>query len=279
MAVTPRARKAPQCARWQEQQDKDEHALRRGADRQQDFRRRRVLAHEERAQRVCSGEREGGAEKGGEEGHRRIGAPAYSSTVSICRSSCAGGTIGARHRRGAQELQQRCFGAIEIAVHQLAQGGAAHRIARGLRGVDEGAAHFAARQLALAHQAVQHRHDRGVGQRAGKRDDLLHGPDIAFLSDQSALRHASSSGGGTSRAVFGIRFAFGRTSPACNSFSAIRRFAGHRGRRGAERGGGAGGAEGFAAAGVGRGRGRGGRRIQVAILLQRRRAPAPRCSR
>ena len=71
MAVTPSARKAPQCARWTEQKDKDEHALRRGADRQEDFRGRRVFAHEDRAQRVCGGEREGGAEEGRKEGHAR----------------------------------------------------------------------------------------------------------------------------------------------------------------------------------------------------------------
>jgi hypothetical protein len=55
-----------------EQQDKNEHALRRGADSQEDFRGRRVSAHEDRAQRVCGGERENGAEKGRKEGHRMV---------------------------------------------------------------------------------------------------------------------------------------------------------------------------------------------------------------
>jgi hypothetical protein len=31
-----------------------------------------VFAHEDRAQRVCSGEREGGAEEGQKEGHRMV---------------------------------------------------------------------------------------------------------------------------------------------------------------------------------------------------------------
>ena len=125
-------------------------------------------------------------------------------------------------RLGAQELEQRRFGAIEEAVEQFAQGGAAHGIAGGSGRIDEGAADFAAGQLALAHQAVQHGHDGGVGQRARLRDNLLHGPDIAFLQRPERLRQASSSGGGTSRAVFGISILpWGGRQPACNSLSAM----------------------------------------------------------
>ena len=49
------------------------------------------------------------------EGHHDLQSP-YSSTVSICRSSWAGGTIGAGTADGAEELQQLGFGAIEEAV-------------------------------------------------------------------------------------------------------------------------------------------------------------------
>ena len=68
-----------------------------------------------------------------EEGHRASGAR-YNRTVSIWRSSWAGRDDWRGHCRGTEELQQRSFGAIEIAVDQLAQGGAAHRIARGFAG-------------------------------------------------------------------------------------------------------------------------------------------------
>ena len=64
MAVTPSREEGAPVRQMTEHKDKDEQALRRGADREQNFRGRGMFAHEDRAQRVCGDEREGGAEKG-----------------------------------------------------------------------------------------------------------------------------------------------------------------------------------------------------------------------
>ena len=54
----------------QEQQEEDEDALGGGADTERDLRWRRVLAHRQDTESVGGGQREGGAEEGGEKRHR-----------------------------------------------------------------------------------------------------------------------------------------------------------------------------------------------------------------
>src|ERR1035438_10700687 len=73
----------------EKQQEEDEDALRGGADTERDLRRRRVLAHRQQPESIRGSQRKGGAEEGGDKRHRL--APPYSRTVSIWRSSCAGG--------------------------------------------------------------------------------------------------------------------------------------------------------------------------------------------
>ena len=81
---------------------------------------------------------------------------------------------------GAEKTQQLAFGAAEEAGHQLADGGAAHLIARRARRIHVGASRLAPVQLAFAHQAVEHGHDGGVGQRPAGGDDFPHLLDVAL---------------------------------------------------------------------------------------------------
>src|SRR5450759_2824007 len=165
----------------EEEQDEDEDALRGGADGEQDLRRRGAPAHKECAESVGGGEGEGGAEEGGEEGHQVAPLQQDGVDLAVFVGVRGGHGAGSGHYDGAEEFQQLGFGAIEVAVEQFAEGGAAHGVAGGFGGIDEGAAHLAARQFAFADQAVQHRHDGGVGQGGGERHYLLYGPHVAFL--------------------------------------------------------------------------------------------------
>ena len=93
-----------------------------------DLRRRGAPAHEEGAEGVGGGEGEGGSEEGGEEGHQV--APLQQDGVDLAVFVGACGAWGG-HYDGAEELQQLGFGAIEVAVEQFADGGAAHGVAGG----------------------------------------------------------------------------------------------------------------------------------------------------
>src|SRR5262249_20433525 len=81
----------------------------------------------------------------------------------------------------AQECQQLRFGSIEVAVEEIAYGRTTQCVPR-LRGrVSIRAALFASRNLSLAHQPVQDRHDRRVREWARLSYDLADRMHVALL--------------------------------------------------------------------------------------------------
>ena len=112
------------------EKQEDQDALRGGPDGEQDLRRRGTPAHEESAERVGGSEGEGGAEKGGKQVHRAVPLQQHGVDLMLFVGRRS---AGSGDGDGAEEFEQRGFGAIEETVDQFAEGDAAHGVAGGLR--------------------------------------------------------------------------------------------------------------------------------------------------
>src|SRR5579871_744369 len=116
---------------------------------------------------------------------RRVSAPPLQQhgvdpPVSVAASG-RGRSLNFHYLLFTQKRHQLLFRSIEESVQQFANCRPPHRVARCLRRVDERTARLASRDLALLHQAVEHRHDRGIRQRACLPHNLPHLAHISFL--------------------------------------------------------------------------------------------------